>query len=273
MNTLQTYWAHFQTWLLATLTKIEESSLFERITLRFEALDPRHQKRVRTAGSLATLFILALLIVMPIVSVIRAKADLANSRMLISDMQSFNADYSVIHKPAPRPAGWQFLSALNLDEAENSLNQFTASIGAPQDATKLERSGNGFTLSITGISLRQVVAIVFQIDGWYPVFKMPKFHVKVSGESRDTLDLEATLTYDSAAAVASNSAGGASSASNYSRDDESGGGGGPSRAGNGMAGSSDFAPPPTPGGNTGGGGAGDDFSGDLPPPPPFEDEL
>jgi hypothetical protein len=273
MNQLQELIDNLKAQITTLLTRIEESPQFEKLVMSYEALDPRHQKRL-SAGAILSAAVLALfLFFVPLWSVIQAKSTNTQYYQLIGEMQAFNTATNVTYMPAPRPLGFNQLPTSPVEDLENSLGQFLANIGVPQDLFVIEKSPTGFSIKIEQISIRQVVYVIFQIDGWHPALKYNTLSVNVSKEKSNLLDMKLILNFDAQEAEKLHST------LNFSAGSSVGlGGGAPVSQAPGSGGET----PPTS--TPGGGGVDyeysppppapmDDFGSDLPPPPPFDEDL
>jgi len=197
MNNLKIYWEKFILALNTLVSKIEESALFERIVLKIESLEPRQQKAWRLGGFLAGVFVFLGIFLLPLFMVLREKWELSETRDMVNELQSFNSENSVVKRPAPRPQGWQGMPAANITEIESSLEQFSETIGVPPDFIDLKATPPGdLSINIKELSLRQAVAIIFQVDGWHPGLDFESLRVSVNPDAKDLLSLNARLRYD-----------------------------------------------------------------------------
>ncbi len=197
MNNLKMYFDRFVTGLMTVLSKIEESALFEKLVLKFEALEPRQQRGWRIGGILAGAIVIGSIVLLPVYLVLRQKMELSNTRDLVNELHSFNNENSVVKRPAPRPQGWQAMPGTNLKEMESTLEQYSETLGIPPDFISLKSNPPGeINIAIKELSLRQAVAIIFQIDGWHAGLDFDSLKVSVNRQSKDLLTLDAKLRYD-----------------------------------------------------------------------------
>jgi len=258
--------------IISLATKLEESSQFEKVTLQFEALDPRYQKRIK--AGLLIFFILSFTIVLflPVIGVLLKKNENSAYHNIIGDMQGFNSSVNVTHLPAPRPQGWTALPSGSIDEIEASLNQFLALNGVPLDFTKVQKSGQNISIVLEQVSILQSVNFLFQLDGWYPALQFSSLNIKVNPENPQLLNFTAELSFNAAeggklnqtlgnpANGIPNSDGSTNSATAPNSDPGNVDPSAPPPSND-----YDFAAPPPP--------SNDDFGAELPPPPPFDEDI
>jgi hypothetical protein len=260
------------------IRRVEESPYFERAVVKFENLDVRQQKTLRILALVLAILIPLTILVLPLASVISSRALLSSTRSLVGEMQRFNDEQSVVHQPAPRPLGWQALAASSPEEAESSLQQYLAGIGVSGDLLEMSRSGETIKISIKELSIKQAVAFIHQLDGWFPALHPQNLKIGVNSADKQLLVLDVSLRHDAAGAQRLGRAPAPRGrSSGFSGSGSSFGGSGTSAAPSG--GDSDFGGGELDSPSASGGSQGsfdsapmDDF-GDLPPPPPFEEDL
>lgn len=264
---LQGLWDRTKAFMVEGLKRVEDSALFEKMVLEYDSLELRQQKWIQASLVILLMTTLILIFALPFWNVWHQKGILESSRDLVSEMRRFQEESSVVHKPAPRPRGFQALPASNADEFEESLKQFVGSIDLAGDLSEISSDKGVIKLSIPELSIRQALAIVFQTDGWFPAVRTEKLSIEVNPENKELLKMEAEFKFTEAfqAQAGSDTGGGGRSGfgsgnSADSSDDGDTGGGRSSFPG--------MSPPPT-------GGAGypsDDFDSDL-PNPNFEEDM
>lgn len=282
MNTLRELGARLQLLILEAVKRIEESALFERLVAEYDSLEVRQQKWIRASIVLLVFALFALLFTLPFAGVVSQKNTIAQNRALVSEMRAFQEQIAVVRQPAPRPLGFQQLPVSNPSEFEDSLKQFTGSLGLGGDVTEITSTGGGaWRMRISELSIRQAAAVIFQLDGWAPGIQHEKLRLAVNPDNKELLEMESEIRFISAPAGSAPAGG-----SIYDTPLESGGG---SRAGGGTApraaangqpgGGVTIAPPDAPNirprglpGKTTPGAPGFDDFDDL-PPPSFEEDM
>lgn len=251
------------------LRRIETSPYFERAIVKYQNLDLRQQKTLRITALILTMAIPLSILVVPIVTAVSDRGVVKQTRSLVAEIQRFNEEQSVVHQPAPRPLGWQALAVTTPEESEASLTQYLGGIGVTGDLLELTRSGDSLRLMIKELSIKQAVAFVHQLDGWYPALHMLNLKLSVNATDKQLLTLEVALRHD---------AGGAQQLGRAPPPRASSGGGSyapppPSSSNSfGNAGAESAPPARSSTGAESSPSTSDDF-GDLPPPPPFEEDL
>jgi hypothetical protein len=279
MNNLAIYLEKLRVFLNDLIVKVEESPLFERLVLKYESLEPKQQRWVRNGGTLAFFSVIGLVFFLPLILALQSKSQVSSMRKLLFEVQSFNNENSIVRRPAPRPRDWRALPAGTLQDLESSLQNFSETIGIPSDFVAVKGAGNGLSIDIQELSLRQAVALLYQIDGWFPAVKFDENKISIHPDSKDLLTLRAQLSYDETLAAQLPQDAGAASFGRGGRgrslplDDDDGYGAGAAAY---PGGESSGALPSPPGYPAGGGlSPSDEFGGDALPPPSlnFEEDL
>lgn len=285
MNSLVEYLERFRNFVFESITKFEDSPFYEQMFSKWESLDPSQQKTITVASRVLGIGLVLYLFLSPLLTLWESKNLLSEQRTLLAEMKVLNNALATRPRPAQAPRDWQNLPASNTDEAHQSLRSFMASIGLPEGTYQtLPSTGGQLQIDIPETNLRQVHALLYQIDGWYPDITNEVVTVKTHSEDPQKLTFTLTLNHSSGEAFSANptattprntgsgSSGSSSSGSNSSgtSSGSSGSSGGDSFDGDSEFNSDEF----------GGSDSYSDFEGSdaasnldsLPPPPPFEDE-
>jgi len=177
--------------LKAFFGKIEESSVFERIMMFYEGLDPSKQKIVRGIMRLGFLSLAVYIVVSPILRSFIARREIQFFSQQTFRLQELSAKGSEVISQAPKPPGWQAMPASSSGELENSLRDYLANIGISEDYYAANADGlDRFNLNIDELTLKQALAITFQMDGWYPQVLTEKIDITVHPENSDRLQMQ-----------------------------------------------------------------------------------
>ncbi len=196
MNNLIEYWQRFKSFARDLLQQIEESSFYERILSKFESLEPRQQKMIKTGGIYLSLLAIALVYLLPVMGVISQKNHLADTRKLLGELQSFNNENSIVRSPAPRPQGWTPFVAQNLKDMESEISQYAESMGIPADFINSSSSGINIQLELKELSLRQALTLMYKMDGQHPSLAFESLKMTVHPQFKDLLELKMRARFD-----------------------------------------------------------------------------
>ncbi len=195
MNRIILFLKTFHQFIHNFLQKLEESSLFERWVLRWDNLDPRHQKRFLSYLNIFGYMAVALVFSFPLVSVSFKKYKLSQFEKLQTELKAVAQAPEVVRKPAPAPQGWAAYPISTIDEFQSSFESFLASIGISIDLGEFKKEGSKVTFAFEDITLRQVMALVFQLDGWFPALKFTLLDISNSGSNKVFLKIKGELEY------------------------------------------------------------------------------
>ncbi len=184
------------------LVKIEESALFERLVLKWESLDPRYQKRYSSFANLFSYLVLMGLFLYPLLSVYSLRVKKENFKELQKEVRALALSPEIIRQPAPPPMGWSPLNIATLDDFEINFENFMATLGVSFESGEFKRSGNSVQILFDEITIRQVFAMLYQLDGWYPALSIKNITVENSKSNKVFLKTNLELEYDSAKAMA-----------------------------------------------------------------------
>lgn len=196
MNRLLEIWARIKTGFWALLTQIEESSLFERIVIRFEGLDPIQQRRLQLGGtSLAVLLTLGLFLY-PLFSAIGSKWNNSRAQKMLDQVRTLNIAKNVERKAASQPPGWIPFNAASNDDFRTSLEQFLMKSGVSPELSEIEMSSQKLKLSAPSITIRQANAILFQFEASVPALTVEELKLSINGDNVNLVDLSMTARLD-----------------------------------------------------------------------------
>jgi hypothetical protein len=189
-------WERIQAFLKTSIQQIENSVWFERILIRYESADPRTQRRVIAGLRLSVGVIAALAVLIPLWSVVSSKSTLAKQRVLLAEIRAFNEDQaSIPEKPRP-PRDWQDLPAATPEQTKSSLEQFLGTINLPEGTYVLDGGfGPQMTLQVDELNLRQAMALLFQLDGWFPRVQVTSLRLGVHPEKKDLTRITIALNH------------------------------------------------------------------------------
>jgi hypothetical protein len=197
MNTLLQYLAQIRGLLKSSLQQFEESQTFERWVMRFDSLDPLRQKQIKEVTLVTLLVSVVLSFIVPIGAVLSLRSEVASIRELTLSARRVQTDYGIERRAAPKPMGWQALSASNADELENSINTFLNSINLNSDEYSIVRQGvENFRLEVPELNLRQLQLLVHQLDGWHPSVRLTQTRSETVGDSKEKLKVTLSFRYD-----------------------------------------------------------------------------
>jgi hypothetical protein len=198
MNSLWDTLDRLRSLFFEALSKIENSSQYEQLLNKYEALTPEQQKYIRLGSRLSFIVLMLYLVTSPLMSLFQHKSVLTQQRTLLAEMKTFNMALETRPRPAPPPRDWQDLPANTSTEANNSLRSYISSIGFPAGSYQILLSSNGhIQIDFPEINLRQVQALVHQVDGWYPTLQSQVLDVKVFPEDPQKLTLSMTIAHES----------------------------------------------------------------------------
>jgi hypothetical protein len=238
----------------STLAKIEEWSFFERIMIFYEGMEPTRQALVRGGIRLGFSFFALWICISPVLHSYSTKSFIRTFNDSTFQLQTLAAVGSDVVAQAPKPPSWQALPASSAAELENSMREFLASIGVPDDFFTAKADGaDRFQLDIEELTLRQALAITFQMDGWYPAVRTESLEINVHPKHVDRLNLKLAAFIPAALPGGGESFGSHDSEFEGSLHEGGTAGGGDSHFG---------------GGNPPDGGDVDYFDGNNPPVPP-----
>ena len=161
MDRLKEIFATIWLKLVSAIKAFEDSSLFERITRKYESLPPTKQQIVKILSSL-TLYIFGACIVLgPAFMLLSKVYGLKTLESLEADAISFQADYDAQTRGYTAPVGWKPYASSSANEIASSFNEYLLSIGVPEELGTLTASGEELNLTLNDISIRQATNIVF----------------------------------------------------------------------------------------------------------------
>ena len=195
-STLLEYLERLKVAILDALSKIENSSYYDRLLNRFEGLEARQQKWIVSGSRLALILLVTYFLLSPLLGLFGAKGKINEQRLLLADMKHFNERVETQPRPAPPPRDWQPLAASTAEEASNSLKSYMASIGFPDGSYQFLTSSNAhLQVDIPELNLRQAQAILYQVDGWYPQVSSQILSMKVHPDDDQKLTMSLTLAH------------------------------------------------------------------------------
>ena len=172
------------------LAKIEESSIFERILIFYEGLDPSKQALARGILRFGCFALAIVTLFSPLMKSYSSKSDIKTFDEAAFQLQLIAAKGSEVVSQAPKPSTWQSLPASSSAELENSMREYLANIGVPDELFVAQADGlDRFNLNIEELTLRQALAITFQFDGWHPAVRTENLEIKIHGKNPDRLSL------------------------------------------------------------------------------------
>ncbi len=286
---LQVYLEQARNFAKGLVQRIEESSAWEHLMNRFEALDPTQKRQLRGVGLALGLALPTLALVYPLTVVFGEKSRQAAMRDLIEDMREFNLERAVERRAAPAPSGFQNLPIGSASEAEESISQYFSQIGITPEIAEVKSTGGGFSVDIKELTVRQLVALTYQMDGWYPALIADSVKIAVHESDKTLLTLQATYRYlpENAGKIGQGLPRMSGAAPSYDDDespvDQPVSRPPPSASSGGFESGSSGSGSSTYGGDGGFDSGYDDYSGgsdvpaddfgDLPPPPSFDEDL
>ncbi len=189
-------WEKIQAFLKTSIQQIENSVWFERVLIRYESADPRTQRRVVAGLRLSVAVTAILAVLMPLWAVIGAKRTLSGQRAVLAEIRAFNEEQaSVPERPRP-PSDWQNLPAETPDQLKSSLTQYLSSINLPEGSFVLDGGfGSEMNLRVDELNLRQAMALLFQLDGWFPRVQLSRMKLAVHPEKKDLTSLTVALNH------------------------------------------------------------------------------
>ncbi|MBP7843520.1 MAG: hypothetical protein KA116_01780 [Proteobacteria bacterium] len=196
MNQLMQYWTLTQQSFWRMIEKFEESSFFEKAVHQYETMEPRQQKWVRFLGK--TLFVLFLFsfVFKPLWNTWQQRRQLQEYRYLVKDASSFQFQLKQLKQAYQRPKGWQLLPVGSSDQVNESLSQFLSNIGVSPDFYKLENQESALNLQVDELSIKQLNALLYQVEGYYPLLAISQMNVQVNAENKNLLKMSALIKYN-----------------------------------------------------------------------------
>jgi hypothetical protein len=191
---LKNTWAR----IVLALKRFENSSLFEQIIRRYEALTPREQSNVRKCFKFLGIGIFTFLVLSGPLSLLSRMKAIKTLEKLEADAFIFHAEYESKNKGYAAPIGWMPLSASSAADLVESFNNHLAKIGVPENCGTLISNGENLNLTLKEISIRQATRILFQLEALYPKVKTTKFVSRPNSNNREILDIEASFEFNSA---------------------------------------------------------------------------
>jgi hypothetical protein len=173
------------------LTKIEESSAFEKVMIAYEAMDPTRQALTRGVMRLSALSLGLFILFSPLWTSYSTKSTIKTFDESTFQLQVLAARGTEVVSQAPKPSTWQNLPASSSAELENSIREYLANIGVPEELYVAQADGiDRFNLNIEELTLRQALALTFQFDGWYPAVRAENLEINVHAKNPDRLSLK-----------------------------------------------------------------------------------
>ncbi len=196
MNRIQQLLSQLKALLVILLTRIEESSVFEKIVLSYEGLEQKSQNRIWSLLSIAVLVLTLGIVLGPVGYVVTLRSKIDKTVGLTQEISAQQTGTRTERRPAPLPTGWQNIPVTNASDLELVLAQFLANQGVGPNSYLLTQKGNLFSLAATEITLRQVLNFTFQIDGWHPAIVVKKFRLDTNRVRKDLVDFKIDFSLD-----------------------------------------------------------------------------
>lgn len=282
MESLKELSKNFWAKIVLVLKNFENSTIFEQLMRRYEALTPNEQSNIRKALNFVGIVIFGFLVLGGPLMLLSKVKKIKTLEKLEADAFIFQAEYEAKNKGYTPPAGWAPLSSNSANDLASSFNEYLMKIGVPEVYGSLLSNGDKLNLMLQEISIRQATRILFQLEALYPKLKATKFMARPNPRKTDILDIEASFEFNPA--IGSQFAQGTGNSQAYPDVDGSdstaetrgsgpgktfaaGGGSGDGAGGGSGNTSGDFIPPP-PGGENFDEFVPPEMPDDMPPPPP-----
>ena len=281
MESLKELSKNFWAKIVLALKNFENSTIFEQLMRRYEALTPNEQSNIRKALNFVGIAIFGFLVLGGPLMLLSKVKKIKTLEKLEADAFIFQAEYEAKNKGYTPPAGWAPLNADSANNLASSFNEYLMKIGVPEVYGSLLSNGDKLNLMLQEISIRQATRILFQLEALYPKLKATKFIARPNPRKTDILDIEASFEFNPAIGSqfaqgpgnshaypdADGSDSSATRGSGPGKSFASGGGSGDGAGGGSGNTSGDFIPPP-PGGENFDEFVPPEMPDDMPPPPP-----
>ena len=186
--------------LVIALKRFENSTLFEQIMRRYEALSPSEQNKVRQTLKIVSLLFFGFLVLGGPLMILSKVKKIKTLERLEAEAFIFQSEYEAKNKGYTPPSGWTPLSASTADDLTSSFNEYLMKIVIPEVYGTLIASGDKLNLTLREISIRQATKILFQLEALYPKLKATNFSARPNAQKSDILDINASFEFNSAAA-------------------------------------------------------------------------
>jgi type II secretory pathway component PulM len=196
MNEVYKYLDLLRQWFWRVVERIEESSYFERLVHTYETLEPRQQKWIRFLGKAAFVGLLVMLVFQPLWNTWTERRDLQKYRRLVQDASLFQYQVRQLKQGYQRPRGWQPLPAGNTEQVNESLAQYLSNIGVSPDFYRIEAQENALNMEVDELSIKQANALLYQVEGFYPLLSFTNLQMKVHPENKTLLKMSALIQFN-----------------------------------------------------------------------------
>ncbi len=179
------------------IEKLEESRFVEIALNKYENLEPRYQKRIRSGIILFICLSLVLFLLIPLWAVSSKRTHVSLFESLVQDIRQFNSISNVVREKAPPPQGWSTMHASSIEDMEGALNKYLADIGVDPNflEVKVNSADSSVQINADEITIKQLISILFQMDGWYPVVKVENSKMSIASKSKDLVNLQLKLKF------------------------------------------------------------------------------
>ena len=192
---LKNIWAK----IVLSLKNFENSTLFEQIVRRYEALTPKEQNNFRKTFKFLGIGIFTFLVLSGPLTLLSKIKKIKTLEKLEGDAFMFQTEYESKNKGYSAPVGWMPLSANSAEDLTDNFNTYLARIGVPESCGTLVSSGENLNLTLKEISIKQATRILFQLEALYPKVKTTKFVSRPNSTNREIIDIEASFEFNSTA--------------------------------------------------------------------------
>lgn len=184
--------------IVGALKNFEDSSLFERLTRRYESLSPNGQKIFKGLTKITALLVIAFMILGGPFMLLSKLNDIQSLEDLESEATLFQAEYEAQTKGFNPPTGWRPIPSDSAGSLAAAFNEYLPGIGVPEEFGSLVANGDNLKLILKEISVRQATNILFQLEGLYPKVQTQTLNIRPNVGQRDILDLDATFKFNPA---------------------------------------------------------------------------
>jgi len=197
MEQLREQLAKLKSQFYQLLERIEGSTLFERAVFKYESLEPRQQEWMRFLGKVSLLGCICFFILQPLFSAYSKRSDLDGLYELNSAVKQFNMELAQKKQGYIAPQGWERFEINDASTFQEALSNYFAQIGISEDFYDIQTQGNSLNIKITELSVRQLTALSFQVDGFFPVAYFSQFQTSVHPSNKELLQFDGVVEFKS----------------------------------------------------------------------------